>query len=260
MSGQRLVPEVRMDKNGRQVTRHVKADHSASQRRKLPAPAMTKEDRIRERNLRERQTEKLKDSLADLHRLGIYVMSLTEAQHNVHHLLKEAPNVMKLLIQHLEGASSLEKSIWEHQIGYVQQFPANWEDKTDYVSPYMVHMELNPLAATMGAGQPPTTSAVHYCTSLTHFATETATKHGREGDYEWMRAVMVVADTLSKSTGSDRRKVDLDAADGDIRFLMENWDRVEPLIPLLVRRNDASRGFIEEVMSSNAPALNEGLL
>jgi hypothetical protein len=57
-----------------------------------------------------------------------------------------------------------------------------------------------------------------------------------------------------------RRKVDLSSLKDDIDFVQDNWEAVVPFIPELIRRQNATRGFITTLMTSGAASLSEGML
>jgi hypothetical protein len=68
---------------------------------------------------------------------------------------------------------------------------------------------------------------------------------------------MIAIKVNKAGTGSGRIKDDQDA---DIDFINDNLDAVVPIIPQLMQRGSTERGFIEQLIASNAPSLNNGIL
>jgi hypothetical protein len=69
---------------------------------------------------------------------------------------------------------------------------------------------------------------------------------------------MIAIKVNKAGTGSGR--LNGDKQDADIDFINDNLDAVVPIIPQLMQRGSTERGFIEQVLASNAPSLNNGIL
>lgn len=255
-----LVPEVRADRNGRLVTRHVKAEAAGKGRSALPAPAQTGPDLKTQKAQRALLVEKTRVMLIELMRVGVDVMGETQAQHNVHHLIKTDSGLAQEIITYLATATDAERDIWKHELSFDHRTPADWRDETDYMQTYRHSMGLNPTAVLLAEPQPYNTHPMHFARSLVHDATDAARSHGRIGDMAWMKAVMLVSETYAKAHDMHRRKVDLSSLKDDVDFVQDNWEAVQPLIPELIRRNNASRDFITTLMTSAAVSLSEGML
>jgi hypothetical protein len=154
----------------------------------------------------------------------------------------------------------MEREVWTHELAYTPRRPSDWQDTTDYTEHYRISIPINPLASYIAELQPETISKVHFARSLKYYVSETAKVNGRADDALWMKAVMLTAHTVSEGNVSNRNKWDFGTHGDDIKFLQENWERVEPVVPLLVQRHNASRAFIETLWESLSPSLSEGLL
>jgi hypothetical protein len=260
VTGKRLVPEVRADRNGKLVTRHVKSNFASPRGRDIPAVDRSKQDRAEEKKKREAHTEETRIVLVELTKNGVPVIGVTEAQHNVHYLVKADPALVEEVLQAVRSGTDMEREIWTHELSFTPQTPKDWQDDRDYTEFYRVSILINPLASAIAEVQPETTSKVHFARSLKHYVTEVAKVNGHTDDALWMKAVMLTAQTVSKGSVGQRNNWNFDTHGDDIKFLQENWDRVEPLIPILVQRHNASRAFIETLWESLAPSLSEGLL
>lgn len=260
MTGKKLVPEVRADRNGKLVTRHVKAEIGAPRGRGIPTVDRTKQDRVAEKKKREAHTEATRVALVKLTQNGVPVIGVTEAQHNVHYLVKTDPALVEEIIRAVRSGTDMEREVWTHELSFNPQTPSDWQDETDYTENYRISILTNPLASAIAELQPETTSKVHFARSLKYRVSEVAKVNNRTDDALWMNAVMLTAHAVSKGELGQRYKWDFRTHGDDIKFIQENWERVEPIVPLLVQRHDASRAFIETLWESLAPSLSEGLL
>lgn len=263
MTGRRLVPEVRADRNGRLVTRHVNPEAALVAMRELPHPNpidRSKEDRAAARERLQSVKEATQNAMDELASNGVPVFGTKEAQSNIHHLVKTDPVLMEGILSAVRAGTDMERDVWTHEFSFNQQSPMDWRDETDYTENYRIGLLINPLASTIAELQPETTSPVHFARSLKYYVSETAKVNGRADDASWMKAVMLITHTVSEGNISNRNKWDFRTHGDDIKFLQENWERVEPVVPLLVQRHNATRAFIETLWESLAPSLSEGLL
>ena len=261
MADKNLVPEVRIDRNGRPVTRHVKPENASKAKRSIPSPDKRAERKARQLAA-ERMTEKMRRMLVELVGLKIDVISAPQAQHNVYHLVKTDPALARELMKHLRGdLTDTERDIWVHQLSFDTMTPNDWQDETDYSAVYRRAMELNRTAADIADQQPsPTTHTMHFARSLIYDTVDAADRLGRSGDIGWIKAAMLVTETYARSHDLNRKKVDYGSLEEDISFIHDHWGSVEGLIPDIVTRNNATKEFVSELLENEAPALNEGVL
>lgn len=257
-----LVPEVRVDRNGRPVTRHVRPENAAKSQRSIPSPDQNRAERKAKKLAQERLTEKMRRMLVKMVGLGIDVIGTPQAQHNVHHLIKSNPMLAQELMDHLRGGlTDTERDIWVHQLSFDELTPNDWRDDTDYSVVYRRAMELNRTAADIADQQPsPTTHTMHFARSLIYDTVNIADKYGRSEDMGWIKAAMLVIETYARTNDVHRRKVDISSLEEDINYIRERWDDAQNLIPEIIARNNATKEFVSELLESKAPALNSGLL
>jgi hypothetical protein len=260
MTGKRLVPEVRADRNGKLVTRHVKSDSASPRELNIPTVDRSKQDRAEEKKKREARTEETRIALVELTKNGVPVIGVKEAQHNVHYLVKTDPALLEEVLQAVRSGTDMEREVWTHELSFTPKTPRDWQDDRDYTEYSRLSILINPLASAIAELQPETTSRVHFARSLKYYVSEVAKVNSRADDAVWMKAVMLTAQTVSKGGVGQRNNWTFGTHGDDIKFLQENWDRVEPLVPILVQRHNASRAFIETLWESLAPSLSEGLL
>lgn len=261
VASRELVPEVRFDRNGKKVTRHVKPTLNSFAARNIPSVSKAGQERVTAKTERASDTEATRLALVKLSQNGVPVIHVSQAQHNVHYLVQNDPELMEKIIQAVCSGTEMERKVWTHELSFTPDRPADWKDgDTDYMEYYRISLLINPLASVIGDMQPESTSKVHFVRSLKYYVSEVAKANGRGDDALWMKAVMLTSHTASKGDLKYRNKWTFDTYKDDIAFLQENWKRVEPVIPLLVQRHDASRGFIEASWENRSSSLSEGLL
>ena len=256
-----LIPQKRLDKNGRLVTRHVKADQTVS-KSMIPAPAapytaaqiLDESDAAVNRVLNAFFTQSPRDSSMYVKRDGSAINYRAFKL-----LVGTLPNdTLNTLSEREASMPEMEKEIVTETLFELERRAMDMLGKTDYVEA-MLHYsaELAPILTRL-SDTPDSADQMHsqamYINSLI-----ASTFRGRDGR-------LMFADESEKSvvrgytacyliTGEHKR-----ASVPDLSWIGKNIDVISPYKDILRAHDRMDREFIQELLETDAPSLAGGYL
>jgi hypothetical protein len=252
-----LIPTVITDVNGKITTVHKRSTGFPTAKKGIPAPGMPLEPKYVTRQ-----------AMKDLEAVGINLVESPDGNKNLFHLAKRYPKELPKIVKRVQQAGDRERAVWEYLIGNTDLH--NKKRSVLDMTPrhYRMWSTLLPMAidlftdleSAMLNSKTPMRYYTHNIQGLAEAIETTERNQGRFADDDAFRrvaAIMIAIKVNKAGTGSGRIKDDQDA---DIDFINDNLDAVVPIIPQLMQRGSTERGFIEQLIASNAPSLNNGIL
>jgi hypothetical protein len=255
-----LTPEVRVNKNGVPVVKHVNNDKrsgGSNPKRSIPAPGTNP-----------RRT--FAGTLRELAALGVDLRENTALKKNfsVKTLIKHDPEMLERIIEAIKGADQPETWFWHDALGrmeladvtkkgeeYARQHslirrPEYERALSNSRLPHLLHPKLT---ASNGSGR------------VASIARQAEHRLGiAPGDprYAEVQAAIILADITypDLSPRSIAETGCFETNRDDINFIAANMDMVTDMLPLLIERRMATRGFIESLRSIRSSSLIDGAL
>lgn len=235
-----LIPEPRTDKNGVTSTKWIKPIAATTQPRSLPAPSVAVAT----------PAARAKEAVQELESLGYDLTAYPATVHNLTFIAEHDPFLFDQTMQNAratdtEGLRFLGQLMGENTLSEDNDWDEDQRQRT-LTAYYRVCRNLS------------ISSAFNSLTKIDSVAYVTENALGmthRDEDISRAQALMII----NRVTGESVFDIADDQKD-DIAFIANNLEKVIPLIPDLLMRQDASRGLIEALWTSQHSALNDGIL
>lgn len=251
-----LHPEVRINKNGVPVIKHVKdgASPSGSPQRRMYTPPPLSGPKLVTRQ-----------AMKDLEATGMKVIESKHGNANLFLLAKRYPETLQTLLRRVQTADEPERRMWEHMITEVPTHEDGRMMSDRVLSTYRQWFSLLPMALDLFPRveehnrdhEPRILHARIKSLADSIAQVEHRKQRFAEDDgYLRVKAIMTVIQTDRAAGG----RGSINDRDEDIDFIADNMDAIEPIVPELMRRGTTDRGIIQQILSSDTPALNNGIL
>lgn len=238
------MPVVISDKNGKITTVHRSMSQQASgAKSSIPAPAVN-----------EASGMTAVEAFSALQDCGVTLSDTNHGIDNISHLGKAHPKLLKQLVEAVEESDERTRSVWKHTLGTPAFYPDHDNDDTDYSSYYRRFIHTTAIGTKLHPDATPDQCSrrirdlVRVCEQKIGWSTH------QKRYYETKAAMIVVA------TSANPYRFEFKGHMEDIFFIADNLEKVEPLIPEILKRRETSRGYIEALMENKAAALTDGLL
>lgn len=229
-----LIPERRIDKNGKVVTRHVRAQEHATERRDFPAPSFSQP-----------ATDAL--ILKFVETLPEYGMDSVKAGAILRELDNYSNSLLSDVIDSYLCCSKDERAVWRVALN------SGRPDGGVNERHYRRMIEMVQLSVALFPNAPPGYRS-HKALIAAEKAEEMTGRSPGEPDYDYAKAWAIIREVEKlEPTGFVDR-------DDDVNFIGSNLDEVMPLIPELLKRKTASPGVIRELLGARVPAIRDGVL
>lgn len=229
-----LIPERHIDKNGKVVTRHVRAQEAASAVRSLPAPQSPSDILISKITATLPSWGSTPEQMTD---------SLREIEKYDHELFTD-------IAHSYLACGDEERAVWRATLhASLTPAPLSVEDELTYRRA----IELVPLSVVLFPDAPPGFRA-HRITGDGEKAEEITGSSPGESDYDNAKAWMIVREVERLHPS------DFESRPDEVAFIAANLEAVTPLIPALLKRQNASAEVIKELLDAQAPAIRDGIL
>jgi hypothetical protein len=249
-----LTPEVHVNKNGVPVIKHVNNTPAANSLGKasLPAPAQTRTGSsadVAERAIKEFESMVPEFLPVTLHE-------------NFRYLSEHHPKMLNRIMDEVRVATEAEANVWKFVLNEAidyKNIPSGDEEyeKEEYLHMQMsslkTHIENVPLAVQLFPDDSPHMQGVNAYRLATR-AYQVTRWGPSSGKYVETQAVMILGRT------SDYKMDRIGGHGDDIWFIADNMEKVLPLLPELMKRQQTSKGLIESLLSVDSPALLDGAL
>jgi hypothetical protein len=229
-----LIPERRIDKNGKGVTRHVRAQEHATERRDFPPPSSSQP-----------ATGAL--ILKFVETLPEYGMDGVKAGAILRELDNFSNELFSGVIASYLGCSKDERAVWRVALN------SGRPDGDLYETHYRRMIELVQLSVALLPDAPPGYRS-HKIAERAEAAESITGVYPGDPEYVETKAWMIVQEIESLRPDA------FGSTAGARAFIAENLEKVMPLIPELLKRRTASEGVIRELLSNEASSLNDGVL
>lgn len=229
-----LVPERHIDKNGKAVTRHVRAQDHTAARRDIPAPSPAP-------SATDALIQKFVETLPE------YGMESDKANDLLRELDTFSHELFSDVLDSYLGCSKDERAVW--RVALNSGRPTGDFDE----SHYRRMIEMVQLSVALFPDAPPGYRS-HKALIAAEKAEEMTGRSPGEPDYDYAKAWAIIREVEKlEPTGFVDR-------DDDVNFIGSNLDEVMPLIPELLKRKTASPGVIRELLDARVPAIRDGVL
>lgn len=226
-----LIPERRMDKTGKVVTRHVRAQEVTAAGRSIPAPKSSTETRIA-------------DVVSTLPSWGA---SPEVMARGLRHINRHDSSLFTEVVNSYLASSDAERSVWRNVIDTSHR-PQPVDELT-----YRRAIGLIPLSVELFPNAPPGFRA-HRILIYGEQAEEITGSSPGEPDYDNAKAWVIIREVESLDP------MDFKNRSEEVAFIGANLEAVMPLIPELIKRKTASSGVIRELLDAKVPAVRDGVL
>lgn len=247
-----LTPEVRVNKNGVPVTKHVNtAGKNAASKKTLPAPAVIEA-------LTAKRT--FAGTVRELEELGIGLTGYKTKTLAVKLLLKHDPEMLEEVMEAIISADKPTREVWRATIGNMSEFNTFHNSLS-----YRRMLANNELTARLISAIGSDVIRAPYLFNTENLAigieNELGIKPG-ESRYNEVQAgiiyrAIIVPEEVSRVLSD---LTFLDANRDDIMTIANNTDKVMEMLPALCKRRDASRHAINGLGKIDAPSLIDGAL
>lgn len=245
-----LRPEVRVNKNGVPVVKHVRNDPAGN-------PANTKGFPPPQPKTASGPKLVTRQVMKDLESKGINLFDSSWGNKNIFHLAKNFPLLLEKVVERAVNSHGRERDIWTHLLRDTMQFNAGRSVLDMTPATYRKWMELLPLGVTLFRGESKPTNSLVYEINL--LADSINKSMGIKPEYDGYRMVksIMIAIRVDKAAGGTGRIVD---KMGDIAFIDENLEAIEPLAETLMDRGTTDREILQQLIDSEAKSLSSGIL
>lgn len=246
-----LISVKRPDKNGKLVTRHVRSEAPSLQQKAIPAPSspapvdasgtapVSEDELIRGLSTVEAKVRLTKDIRSNLAGIGTH-----------------SPEGFREVVEEFSTASAYKASLWADMM--------NWpyKDTARFANALLIELsimetiaELHPDPRPKDVSAKPSIGrgrALWGASRLSVFRDKTPRTVGQ-------RKAIAFA-LWAKRLQSESDRIDLDKEIDNINYIAENLDAVMANRNVILQRSNIDREFIESVITTNAPAISEGVL
>jgi hypothetical protein len=226
-----LTPERRMDKTGKVVTRHVRAQETTGASRSIPAPKSSTETRIAE----------------VVSTVPSWGSSPEVLARGLRHINRHDPSLFTEVVNNYLASSDAERSVWRNVIDTSHQPQPVDEAK------YWRAIEMMPLSVVLFPDAPPGFRA-HKILIYGEEAEEVTGSSPGEPDYDNAKAWVIIREVEKIDA------MDFENRSDEVAFIGANLEAVMPLIPELIKRKTASSGVVRELLDAEVPAIRDGVL
>ena len=246
-----LRPEVRVNKNGVAVTKHVRNEVAASKDTSaaFPPPSTAPLPKVVTR-----------ETIKELDSLGLKLQGSSWGNKNIFHLAKNHPELLSTLVNRVRSSSTVDKGIWNYVLGDVMQFPTRNSTVDSAPETYRKWLAMLPLGPVLFQNESTTfPSALIYRISSLMDAIKTSLGSDYDADaddYRSVKAVMTViqVDKAAGGTGRIAERAE------DIAFIRNNLGAVESSLDLIWERKSTDKEVVQQIIESASPSLSNGLL
>lgn len=243
-----LVPEVRVNKNGVSVTKHVKAAVvTEDARRAIPAPV---------KEVQKKQT--FAGTVRELESLGINLIGYKSKYFGVKLLAKNDPEMLREVMESITEADTPTRAVWQNTLGKMSEHTTYYNSLS-----YKRMIANNELTARLIENIDSILSPQYFQTDnlANHVEEELGIRPGDERYNEVQAAIIYCAVTSPHKVTRIASDLEfLSTHRDDIMTIANNMERAMEMLPELCRRRDASRHVINEMGTIDAPALIDGAL
>jgi hypothetical protein len=248
-----LTPEVRVNKNGVPVTKHVNATgkDASSGRKSLPVPALS--DAPRRKRM-------FAGTVRELEELGIPLTNSLPRTHAIKQLVKNDQQMLERVVESIAKADSATREVWSHGIGRLGGY-MSFHNSVGYER-MLANNELTARLISAIGPEVFHTPRLFQTENLAIDIEETTGIRPGSERYNEVQAGIIycaITDPLQVSRANTDLSY-LDTHRDDVMTIAHNMDRVVAMLPELCKRRDASRHTINSLDGGDAPSLIAGIL
>lgn len=247
-----LIPEVRVNKNGVPVTKHVSTSgKSPVTTKKLPAPASA---------IAERPKRTFAGTVRELEDLGIGLTGYKAKTFAVKLLIKNDPEMLEQVMEAITNADKPTRDVWQGTIGSMSEFTTFYNNVS--YKRMLANNELTArLISAIGSDVIPTPYLFRTDNLAIDIENEMNISPGDPRYNEVQAGIVYLAITAPKEVSRALSDLTfLQTNRDDIMTIANNMMKTIKMLPSLCKRGDASRHAINGLRKVTAPSLADGAL
>ena len=246
-----LTPELRPDKTGKIVTRHVKTSPTGSSapRKTLPSPTASSHPKRLAR-----------DAMRRLKENGIDLYSASSGNSVLYYLASVSPELLERTVTDAIGSNEIEAGVWAEYLGNT----IVTDKRRNHMWKGYVHLGTRiPTAVLVEEGRHPP----HHANNARKLLELVDSAYPEELDRpEFLRAASIVLQLkgenslFKKITGKHDQESRYEQYRKDIEFIATRVDDVEMILPVLRSRDTTDPQTVGMLLQSESLSLSDGML
>lgn len=245
-----LIPEKRVDKNGKAVTRHISASAGGPSegQKRIPVPSSGPDPK-----------KLARDAMARLKTNDIDLLKGSYQNSVLYYLASISPDLMENVVESALAANEDEAKVWFYYLG---DLPGAEKRSPAYDTLWRKYQNLAPRIPTASylVSTSPYSSYMNQTRNL--MSVVDYAYPDKRDDPDFMRAASIVLHLNDEITPLKGFLVTPDYSKylNEIEFIAKRVDEVETVIPILRQRRSTSIGVVDAILESGAASLSEGML